>query len=44
MAALINYVKFARGTPAAFSKLTNKNSDTLYFISEADKKVKFKIA
>lgn len=29
-----HYVKFARGTPAAFAKLAVKSSDTLYFISE----------
>ena len=29
-----HYVKFTRGTPAAFNKLTTKSSDTLYFISE----------
>ena len=32
--ALPNYVKFYRGTQAAFDKLTVKNDDTLYFISE----------
>lgn len=35
----INYVKFIRGTPTAFEKLSQKNSDTLYFISEIDSKV-----
>lgn len=30
------YVKFVRGTPTAFSNLTNKDSDTLYFISETN--------
>ena len=35
----INYVKFIRGTPTAFEKLSQKNSDTLYFISESDSKV-----
>ena len=34
----INYVRFIRGTPTAFQKLNEKNSDTLYFISEADSK------
>lgn len=34
----INYVKFIRGTPAAFEKLSQKNSDTLYFISDVDSK------
>lgn len=29
------YVKFIRGTPTAFEKLTPKSADTLYFISEA---------
>ena len=28
------YVKFVRGTPTAFSNLSNKDTDTLYFISE----------
>ena len=28
------YVRFLRGTPAAFKKVTDKNPDTLYFISE----------
>ena len=32
--ALENYVKFLRGTPAAYSALTKKDNDTLYFISE----------
>lgn len=32
--ALENYVKFLRGTPAAYSALTTKDNDTLYFISE----------
>lgn len=32
----VNYVKFFRGTPEAFQKLTNKNNDTLYFISRSD--------
>lgn len=32
----INYVKFIRGTPTAFAKLTQKNSDTLYFISDVN--------
>ncbi len=31
-----HYVKFTRGTPAAFEKLAVKSSDTLYFISEAN--------
>lgn len=30
----INYVKFLRGTPAAWEKVTNKDNNTLYFISE----------
>lgn len=29
-----NYVKFLRGTPAAWESITTKNPDTLYFISE----------
>ena len=28
------YVRFLRGTPAAFKKVTDKDPDTLYFISE----------
>ena len=32
----INYVKFIRGTPTAFAKLSQKDNDTLYFISETD--------
>lgn len=31
---MINYVKFLRGTPTAFSKIAVKDTDTLYFISE----------
>lgn len=31
-----NYVKFVRGTPTAFQNLSNKNADTLYFISETN--------
>lgn len=31
-----NYVKFLRGTPTAYHKLTHKDADTLYFVSEAD--------
>lgn len=34
----INYVKFIRGTPTAFAKLSQKDNDTLYFISEANSK------
>lgn len=34
-----NYVKFLRGTPTAYHKLTHKDADTLYFVSEADEKV-----
>lgn len=34
----INYVKFLRGTPTAFAKLSQKDNDTLYFISESDSK------
>lgn len=36
---MINYVKFQRGTPSAFASLTNKDADTLYFISAVDQKV-----
>lgn len=32
--ALANYVKFRRGTPAAFAALATKDADCLYFISE----------
>ncbi len=32
--ALANYVKFRRGTPAAFEALAAKDADCLYFISE----------
>ena len=32
--ALENYVKFLRGTPTAYKNLTEKDKDTLYFISE----------
>lgn len=31
-----NYVKFTRGTPAAYANLQEKDPDTLYFISEKD--------
>lgn len=34
--ALENYVKFLRGTPAAYENLTPKDNDTLYFISETN--------
>ena len=37
--ALENYVKFLRGTPAAFSALEKKDENTLYFISEKNQKV-----
>lgn len=33
------YVKFFRGTPKAFSILTHKDEDTLYFIAEKDSNV-----
>lgn len=33
---MINYVKFLRGTPKAFSELAIKDPNTLYFISEKD--------
>ena len=32
----VNYVKFYRGSKLAFDKLTKKNSDVLYFITESD--------
>ena len=35
MANISNYVKFMRGTPAAYA-IAEKNEDTLYFISEED--------
>ena len=31
-----SYVKFYRGPSSAFKNLTNKNSDTLYFITDSD--------
>ena len=34
----INYVKFIRGTPTAFAKLSQKDNDTLYFLSETNSK------
>ena len=34
----INYVKFIRGTPTAFARLSQKDNDTLYFISEVSSK------
>ena len=34
--ALENYVKFLRGTPAAYENLLVKDNDTLYFISESN--------
>ena len=34
----VSYVKFLRGTPTAFAKLSQKDNDTLYFISETDSK------
>ena len=34
MAMLENYVKFLRGTPSQYKALTEKDKDTLYFISE----------
>lgn len=33
---MANYVKFMRGTPKAFSQLTSKDMNTLYFIAEKD--------
>ena len=35
---LENYVKFLRGTPAAYNALIEKDKDALYFISEKDSK------
>lgn len=32
-----NYVKFLRGTHAAYNALSNKDDDTLYFVYEEDK-------
>lgn len=31
---MINYVKFLKGTPSAFSALQSKDKDTFYFIAE----------
>lgn len=39
MADLANYVKFLRGTPSAYEALTEKDSNTLYFIAGANQKV-----
>ena len=36
LAGTIKYVKFIRGTPAAFERLAVKDGDTLYFISEVN--------
>jgi hypothetical protein len=36
--ATINYVKFLRGTPASYQKLTTYDNNTLYFISEKNAK------
>ena len=33
---MANYVKFYRGSSVAFENLLNKNSDTLYFITDSD--------
>lgn len=33
---MANYVKFMRGTPAAYAALAKKDVDTLYFIAETD--------
>ena len=35
----VNYVKFIRGTPTAFAKLSQKDNDTLYFISNTGSSV-----
>lgn len=32
----VNYVKFYRGSKLAFDKITNKNSDVLYFITDSN--------
>ena len=34
--ATVNYVRFIRGTPTAFTNLSKKDPDTLYLISEKD--------
>ena len=39
MADLANYVKFLRGTPSAYEALTEKDSNTLYFIAGTNQKV-----
>jgi hypothetical protein len=39
MADLANYVKFLRGTPIAYEALTEKDSNTLYFIAGTNQKV-----
>ena len=39
----VNYVKFYRGTVAAFNNLENKNNDTLYFIYESNNADKGKL-
>lgn len=36
MATNVSYVRFLRGTHAAFDRVANKDPDTLYFISEVD--------
>lgn len=33
---MANYVKFMRGTHAAYKKLTEKDADTIYFLSDKD--------
>ena len=39
----VNYVKFYRGTVAAFNNLENKNNDTLYFVYESNNADKGKL-
>ena len=36
---MANYVKFYRGSSVAFENLLNKNSDTLYFITDSDSNI-----
>lgn len=37
--AFVNYVKFVRTTPALYNGLAQKDNDTLYFVTEVNKKV-----
>ena len=36
MPSIPNYVKFQRGSSAAYQQLTRKDDNTLYFVYEAD--------